>query len=244
MQLTLVSHCGSKPAVFARTIREIQDLLGRALGGDFLPYAVEQVHGTIVGLEGTRTGNGVRNENFARGRGEEQIIQFDALLQFLRERFSPIDVRISGFAENAGHGFASQGQHPFARSFSIQNGIAVAIGWPWREGACVAQLDQLRRIFQEFGVLHKWHRRPGDVDNDFFFVLGRVNPRTPPESQRRAERQVREWLAAIPPQFIRIDGDSLSFVAYHDSQLPLQGSRALRLHDSSVTAEVLTRVYG
>ena len=52
-QLTLVSFYGEKNAEFAAWIRKIQQLLSAELGTDFEPYSLDQIHGTIIGLDGT-----------------------------------------------------------------------------------------------------------------------------------------------------------------------------------------------
>jgi len=44
----------------------------------------------------------------------------------------------------------------------------------WRADG-VNALDALRRSFNRLNVWHKWHQDSADVDNDFFFVLGRVD---------------------------------------------------------------------
>ena len=41
-------------------------------------------------------------------------------------------------------------------------------------------LERLRRDMRRFGVLHKWHDPPERIDNDFYFVLGRVDPSLAP----------------------------------------------------------------
>src|SRR3974377_1280361 len=98
MQLTLVSHYGPKLAPFAEKIRLLQSLIAEQLGARFEPYTAEQVHGTIIGLEGARVGTRIRNENFRRFRGEERFINFQGLLDFLRIRPEPDwDVRVGGY---------------------------------------------------------------------------------------------------------------------------------------------------
>ena len=181
MQLTFVSHYGPKPAPFVEKIRLLQSMIAEQLGGRFEPYTVEQVHGTVIGLEGARFETRIRNENSAF-RGTERFIDFQGLLDFLRTRPEfDWDVRIGGYDLACDYGFTSAGQHPFLRSFSIRGEIAVAMGWPQSLGTVVPSLDELRRAFQQFGALHKWHQCESDVDNDFFFVLGRVSPDTESE---------------------------------------------------------------
>ena len=243
MQLTFVSHYGPKPAPFAEKIRLLQSVIAEQLGSRFKPYTVEQVHGTIIGLEGARFGTRIRNDNFRRFRGAERFIDFQGLLDFLRTRpESDWDVRVGGYDLACDYGFTSAGQHPFLRSFSVRGETAVAMGWPQRSGIFVPSLNELRRAFQQFGALHKWHQRESDVDNDFFFVLGRVPPGIE-SAQRDAVKQIiREHLAAAPLQ-LPVTRATLSFVAYRDSQLPPDTLQTFRLNDRQVTASLLAGFY-
>jgi hypothetical protein len=243
MQLTLVSHYGPKLAPFAEKIRLLQSLIAEQLGRRFEPYTAEQVHGTIIGLEGARFGARIRNENFRRFRGEERFINFQGLLDFLRAQPEPDwEVRVGGYDLACDYGFTSAGRHPFLRSFSVRGEIAVAMGWPHRSGSFVSSLDELRRALQYFGALHKWHQRESDVDNDFFFVLGRVPPDTESAQRDAAQHIIREHLAA-EPLLAPVTRATLSFVAYLDPQLPPETSQTLRLNDLQVTASLLAGIY-
>jgi hypothetical protein len=243
MQLTFVSHYGPKPAPFAEKIRLLQSVIAEQLGSRFKPYTVEQVHGTIIGLEGARFGTRIRNENFRRFRGAERFIDFQGVLDFLRTRpESDWEVRVGGYDLDCDHGFTSAGQHPFLRSFSIRDEIAVAIGWPHCAGSFVPSLDELRRAFQRFGALHKWHQKEWDVDNDFFFVLGRVAQDITSAQREAVQQFVREHLAAAPLQ-LPVPPATLSFVAYVDPQLPPHTSQTFRLNDQQVTASLLAGLY-
>jgi hypothetical protein len=241
-QLTLVSHYGAKPPAFARLLEQLLGILRARLGNNFHPYTLEQVHGTIVGLEGTRTGAGVRNENLFRLRGEERPIDFAALLDFVRNKFPTLHIQVGAFPRERDFGFLSQCEHPFFRSSSIRNGIAVAMGWPMNARRASNALDDVRRAFLQCGVLHKWHQRPDAIDNDFFFVLGRVAD-APPESCAAAEAALREELAAMPPLLLPVSSDHLSFVAYDDPQLPPATSRAWLVTAQAVTPEMLSDIY-
>ena len=56
-QLTLVAWLGDKPDALARILIDCQESIGAKLGQAFEPYALEQIHATVVGLErvaGTR----------------------------------------------------------------------------------------------------------------------------------------------------------------------------------------------
>ena len=243
MQLTLVSHYGPKPAAFEKKIRLLQSMLAEQLGNGFKPYAVEQVHGTIIGLEGARVGTQIRNENFRRLRGTERVIDIRGLLRFLRTWAEPDwNVRLGGFDPTRDHGFISAGQHPFARSFSVRDEIAVAMGWPHCSGVFVPSLDKLRREFQQFGALHKWHQRESDVDNDFFFVLGRLQPDVEPTRRDAAQESLRRHLASAP-LLLPMSRHTFCFVAYHDPQLPPATSQVFKLNDERVTGGVLADIY-
>jgi hypothetical protein len=239
MQLTLVSHYLDKPPEFARLIDELQASLTRMLGSFFCPYELAQVHGTIIGLEGTQVADGLRSENFLRYRNEERFIDFAGLLHFLCNDFAGFAIRIGGFSATEDYGFTSQSRHPFLRSFSLQQEIAVAMGWPFQGGTVSLALDQLRRSIQHFGVLHKWHRCADDVDNDYFFVLGRINGAMPEELRLATENKLREQLSRRERLLLPIDRDALSFVAYREPQLPLASSRVRRVTDTDLTADVL-----
>jgi hypothetical protein len=244
MQLTLVSHYGPKPPEFARLITDLQDLLSRQLGRVFRPYAREQVHATLIGLEGHRVGNNVRGENFWRLRGEERWIDFESLLAFLRSAsFPAFTVQVGGFRAGLDYRFTSQGKHPQARSFSLQKNVAVAMGWPKSGDTFPTALDLLRRRFQSFGVLHKWHDHPDAADNDWFFVLGRVDAEVSAATRSEVETSVRQRLAAREPCLISITPQSLRFVAYTDPQLCPEHSRVIDFADEVVTPALLRSVY-
>ncbi len=218
-------------------------MLAESLGENFRPYAVEQVHDTIMGLEGTRVAGGVRSEKMWRLRHEEKLFNFSGMLNFLRREFTGFDVQIGGFCKDSDYGFLSQGQHPFARSFRIHEQSVVAMGWP-REGTNFPLvLDALRRALQRFGALRKWAWEEGGVDNDFYFVVGKLARRINDEERERTQHAVRKHLAAKAPLMLRVDRTALLFVAYSDLELTPGDSRVLRLTDSATTAEAFAAIY-
>jgi hypothetical protein len=243
LQLTLVSHYGPKPPQLAALIAEVQAQLAFSLGRAFTPYALEQMHGTIVGLEGSRTVTGILNENFRRLRNVEHCMDFEVLLRAVRS-VEPFPLRVGGFAAGVDYGFTSNGSHPFVRSFSIQRDIAVGMGWPWTRGACSPSLASFRKSLECAGVLHKWHRREEDRDNDFFFVLGRVDRiSTTDEEIKHVEDQVRQQLGERTPIELEVNSEALMLVAYEDARLPLSTSRAWQATDPSLNAAMLHRIY-
>ena len=83
MQLTFVSHYGLKPAPFVERICPLQSVIAEQLGSRFKPYNVEQVHGTIIGLEGARFGTRIRNDNFRRFRRRGTVHRLSGVAKFL-----------------------------------------------------------------------------------------------------------------------------------------------------------------
>jgi hypothetical protein len=243
MQVTLVSHYGEKPEELSGLIHYCQRLLSRSLGNGFRPYQLEQVHGTIIGLEGHQVAGTIVNRNSA-DLGSPTHVDPAALLSFLRNDFPRIEVHIGGFVPWVDHGFVSRGEHPYSRSFSIQGKIAVAMGWPVRDKTFSKAIDDLRwDSCRRLGVRHKWHKHDKAEDNDFFFVLGRVEASLDQFKLRHAEHEVRTFLCGLEGVPVHISPDTLKIVAYVDEQLPPETSCALPLNDPGLNPARLVAFY-
>jgi hypothetical protein len=234
MQVTLVAHYGRKPIGLATLLQQLQQRLGEMLGGAFQPYDIEQVHATVVGLEGCRA------EGAIRGRRSGGAINLSGIVEFFRgDAFAPIQVRVGGYRAADRHSFRSRDEHPYLRSFSIQGSTAVAIGWPVEGAHPPDSLDRLRRSLERFGVRHKWHSSAEDVDNDCFLVLGHLDRDVIDHRILEAAAEaVRADLAATSHAMIDIDRDSLSFVGYLDSALPRATSRHYALNEPELTRKL------
>jgi hypothetical protein len=238
MQVTLVSHYGEKPDELEGLIRSCQELLSFGLAARFRPYPVEQVHGTIIGLEGHRKSGRLLNRNSGKQ------VHPKALLRFLREQFPVIEIRIGGYRHRASYGFQSRGTHPYFRSFSIQGKIAVAMGWPVQGDTFPNSIDDLRwRFSRDFGVRHKWHKTKDAVDNDFFLVLGRVEESIDRFRLDHAVTEVRTFLSGLEGVHVRIEKDTLRVVAYMDDQLPPETSWVFSVDDPLLTSDRLLAYY-
>ena len=233
-QLTLVVGYGSKPRAFEALIADLQKQLGSQLGSAFRPYALSQVHSTIVGLEGIREADQILNVNFMRLRHERRAMALGRALAVLDGQALPLRIRIGGFAAARKYPFTSRGRHPYARSFSLQGSQAVVIGWPVSGTGFPLALDDLRRCFaRDANVLHKYHGSVSDIDNDFFFVLGTIDEsRVDQASRARIELDVRDRLANREPLIVAWEREHVSVVVYTDPLLPLSSSRAFRLDDA------------
>ncbi len=223
--LTLVAGYGAKPRAFEELVRDLQARLVRMLGAGFVPYSVGQVHGTIIGLEGLREPEGVINANFLHLRQERRVMDLARAVAVLDESALPLRIRVGGFGASTSFEFTSRGQHPYERSFSLRGGIATVIGWPAVNDGRVRTLDDLRRRFAEANVLHKYHASDADVDDDFYFVLGRVDTEEV-EALTDVEAAMREQLATRPPIILELGSEHIRIVAYEDPTLPLESSRA------------------
>jgi hypothetical protein len=234
MQLTLVAHYGDKPPALADLVRYLQRQLRDLFGQAFRSYELEQVHGTVIGLEGCRFGGRLTNQH------SRSPMNLHGVLEFLRSsRLQPIRVQIGGYEPSGEYPFRSRNAHPYLRSFSIQDDIAVAMGWPNDGGRFPNSLDRLRRAFQEYGVRHKWHRTDDEIDNDFFFVLGTIDSRrTDPAALESLTHVVRSELAAHGETFIEINRDTLRLVGYSDPQLARGTSSWYGLDEPDLAAKL------
>lgn len=233
MQVTLVAYYGKKPEVISNFIRSCQDILAEHLLSTFHPYDIEQVHGTIIGLEGYHHNNAIINENFLE-IGETRNMDIDKVLNFLRSsKMFPINIRMGGFRNYEKYCFTSRGKHPYLRSFSIQKGTAVAMGWPIKDEVYPNSLDDLRRkMSTEVNVLHKYHKKKGDIDNDFYLVLGDVDLNSINEfKQQKVEEIMRLDLAGLEPVIFPLGLEQLSVVGYLDTQLPKKTSCCFCIQD-------------
>ena len=244
LQLSLVSHYGKKPGDLAKFITLLQDKLSENLLSAFCPYATEQVHGTVIGLETLPVSNGFISKWFEQNKGKAEPVDFKQLLHFLRTGIDDIVIKIGGYRQQKKYPFASRNEHPFIRSFSLNGDIAVTIGWPikamnntnWTDS-----LYRLRKKFETINFCHKWNK-DGYADNDFFFVLGRIDTaRTDPSQLEKTSTELRNLLARSDFR-ITIRKDTLSLVAYLDSQLPLSTTKQYALDNTQLSGDYLNHL--
>ena len=255
-QATLVAFYGPKRTPLAEFLTACQDRLRRSvrqLGSEleFRPYALAQIHATILGLE--RSGRtGLHNRNLQELGGRPRAMCLPKLFEFvLKSDHLPLEVQLGGF-EDRDYPFQSRGARPYDRSFSVQGRTAVVIGWPveatggkgdarsrGRASGLQAPpghpfaLDALRRSAHRFNVLHRWHREPTDVDNDLYLRLGSLEADLTAAQRQLVEAELRRALATAPPLILQLSASDLSVVSYQadDETLPLLRSEAIRLTD-------------
>jgi hypothetical protein len=245
LNLTLVALYGPKPQALADLVLEIQSGLSDQLGDAFSPYTMEQIHATLVGLEGYRTEAGIMNSSLLETGGAPGPMDLDGLFRFLLNTpLLPLNIRIGGFRRHATYPLTSRGQHLYARSFVLRRREAVVIGWPVNNDKYPMSLDRLRRHCMDYNVLHKYHQGEADVDNDLFMVLGRLRcERISPEEYTSVESCMRELLSSRQPLDFTIGVKTLSVVAYDDRSLPTSLSRMYPLSAIQDKVDSLSRVY-
>ena len=245
MDVTLVAYYGDKPLLIETLIKGAINELSDALGSEFIPYTLQQVHGTIIGLEGARVDNYIINTNYVEKRNELRSVDLNAALQVLMdESLLPFNITIGGFVDGGQYSFTSRNLAPYFRSFSIQGAYAVAMGWPYINGEYSKSIDKLRRAFNQANILHKYHSTPDTEDNDFFFVLGSiVNEDIDQIQLEEAQVRLRSFLAAHEGVRVPITRDKLRVVAYVDPKLPLETSCSYTLDEAQDKIDEIRSLY-
>ena len=244
-QVSLIAFYGNKDVSLCRLLISMNNKLKHSLGSAYHPYPISQIHATLIGLESIQRANGIYNYNFYSNYGDERLMQLHEALRLAdNTRQLPIKIRIGGYHENTDYGFTSFGQHAWKRSFTIQGDKVVLMGWPTHTAANCHPLAELRRSFEAFGILHKWHRTSQDVDNDCYFVLGLITPDAISAIDvTKTQFTMRNYLAEMTPVTLTLMADTLSFVSYTDVTLPGATTRYLSLPDAVRDPDQLLRLF-
>jgi hypothetical protein len=202
--VTAVALYGPKDSPLREFFPGLQSLLAEHVGTGFRPYSLEQIHGTLIILTGVpdpATGALV-NQRLLERSGIARKMDLGRAMDILTAHLAtPVRVRIGGWRPRDPALFRSRGLHPYQRSFSVQDGAFVLVGWP---AAALAgngrPLDELRRGMNAAGVFHRYHDGETDIDDDFHLVLGHHDG-APARRLERAVQAVREHLAGHPVEF-------------------------------------------
>ena len=197
--ISAVAFYGPKTDRLRELLAGVQALIAEHVGRDFRPYTLDQVHATLIALNGVRAGGTIVNEYLLEHAGERREMDLPRVMDILARRFAaPLRVRIGGFRPGQPVPFTSRGQHLAERSFSVQGEAFVLVGWPADSlNGAGRPVDELRREMNAAGVLHRYHTKPADVDNDLHLVVGH-HAGAPAAALARATAAVRDKLAADP----------------------------------------------
>jgi hypothetical protein len=238
--VSLVAFYGTKPNPLQRLIASLQQQLTQAFADRFDNYTIAQVHATTIGCEGLKTNKGILSKWFLEHRGEEKYIDLSNFLEYIRDRL-PIPIRIGGYDPNIDYGFLSQNKHPFIRSFQFIGNVAVLVGWSCQNDTISLDMDRFRLGCQPFNLLHKYHRQPDSIDNDFYMRLGILKEKPAHKEIQAIEREIRDSLSVSSPVHLSIDLESLSFLGYQDLSVPVGTTQVLAC--KSATEDAIAKFY-
>jgi hypothetical protein len=196
-------------------------------------------------LEGYRSGELIVNQNISQNFGQQRPIELGAAIDFLlsQNNLLPIEIKVGGYRKNFDYHFTSQETHPYLRSFSINGTIAVAMGWPSKNGQYTSDIDQLRRAFNKFNIIHKYHHVANAYDNDFFFVIGKVNNKLEKNVTTTCETLIRDLLSKTDIPAITIDKDQLKIIPYMEGDISFQKAKSLTLEQAKERIVELKNFY-
>jgi hypothetical protein len=221
--VTAVALYGTKAGAVRRLLETVQEICSEKLGERFRPYTLDQVHGTVIRLDGVtdpQTGT-IVNQHYLEFTGIPRAMDYARALEILTAYLTPpLRIRIGGHRPNSPTKFLSREQHPFERMFSAQDGAFVLVGWPVgtvMNGISRRPLDELRRKMNDANILHWYHRSSIDIDNDFHLVIGHYNGVWRHETTE-AVGAVRMYLAQHPIQ-IDVGVDQIAIIATNSPTL-------------------------
>ena len=201
----MVALYGPKTGDLRHLLESVQAVLGERLRGRFRPYSLDQIHGTVIRLDGvTDTQSGlIINPRYLTLTGTSRAIDHGRALEIVTAHLTPpLSIRIGGYGPASPAAFSSRGQHPYERMFSASGNAFVLMGWPVAtvaQGISARPLDQLRRTMNEANIFHWYHDSPTDIDNDFHLVVGHQDGVSPDEAAAAVDA-VRTYLAQHPVQ--------------------------------------------
>ncbi len=215
--ITAVALYGTKSGELKRMLETVQALLRDRLREGFRPYRLDQVHSTVIRLDGVadaQTGL-IINSRHLEVTGIQRAMDLARALEILAARLTPpLSIRIGGYGPGSPAAFSSRGQHPHERMFSVQGNAFVLVGWPVStvgDGSPPLPLDALRRQMNEANIVHWYHRSAADVDNDFHLVVGHHDS-APEHQTKQAVDAVRAYLAQRPVR-VAVGTDQVTIIA-------------------------------
>jgi hypothetical protein len=243
--MTAVAFYGAKAGAVADLLESVQAICADKLGAGFRPYTADQMHSTVVRLDGARharTGL-IVNPHYLGLAGIPRAIDYALALRTIAARLTPpLAIRFGGFAPGQAAGFSSRGQSPHVRSFSAQGGALVLVGWPVSTvltGMADKPLDDLRRSMNEANILHWYHASWDDVDNDAHIVVGHCE-NSPSGDVAEAVAAVRSHLALHRCE-VEISRDRVAVIAADSPTLvPAQVLGHLAMDTSEIVSRVST----
>ncbi len=246
--VSLVAFYGDKPPQLKDLIQQLQDYLANSelIKDKFIPYQLEQVHGTIIGCEGIKTKGGIISKWYSDRQQTEKHIDFASLSDYLQHQIKlPLTITFGGYDRHTDYKFLSRDRHPYLRSFQLQPAdnqtIPVLIGWSCWDSQITMAIDNLRRSFEQFNLLHKYHSTPEAVDNDFYLRLGTIEAVLTAEARQKISKEICHLLETRSPLPIAIERENIATARYQDLSLTPATTKTIPIAD--LTTELLQQMY-
>jgi len=216
---------------------------------------IGQIHATLIGMEARFDHGELINKNLDEIKTGVAARPMDlaGFSGYLRRMAFPIRLQFGGFSPCAANPYDAR--PPFERSFTIRpDGLIITVGWPVLNGVIQPALVDFRKGAEGFQIVHKYHGRETDRDNDAFLVLGAITT-MPWESEHKprkgfedflgalseTQREIRESLGTASVE-IALSDEHCSVVRYRSADLAGVPERDIvTLRDA--TAESLRRLY-
>jgi hypothetical protein len=198
-----VAFYGAKTGPFKDLLVAVRDILHRTIGKEFIPYTLEQIHGTLIRLDGVpeEHDKAFVNDRYYEITGFAHPMNPDLALAILQDSLTPpCPIRFGGYRPGSPAKFSSRSQHPHDRMFSVQGRAFVLMGWPAAtvaNGLAAKPLDDLRRSMNAANIFHWYHQSRTDIDNDLHIVVGH-HEGAPDYKIQAAVTEVREYLTEYP----------------------------------------------
>ncbi len=221
--ITAVALYGTKTGTLKRLLETVQAICRERLGDGFRTYSLDQIHGTVIRLDGmTDPASGlIVNQRYLEFAGTARVMDHARAAEILTAHLTPpLRIRIGGYGPNTATTFSSRGQHPSERMFSVQGEAFVLVGWPVitvMNGISQRPLDELRRKMNDANIVHWYHGSWTDIDNDFHLVIGHCNRGSGHEASD-AVGVVRAYLARHPIQ-VEVGVDQIAIIASNSPTL-------------------------
>lgn len=238
-QLTLAALYGQKNTAFKQMIHSIWETIEDSdLRRIFIKHPMDQIHGTMVGMEKIIGFERHFNANIWEKEEKKKEMDFSNIFSNI-DPFFPMKIQFGGFQEDF-DGFMSFDDTPYNRSFEInwKAKKIILIGWSLQEGTDIAD-NKLFKLRQK--LYERNHLRPKmDNDNDFYMVIGELahfelfDDEALAElkaAAQRLEKVIRDQLFN-KPQEIMVTTDDLFFVRYQKESLEVSSSEAWNIKNS------------
>ena len=253
-QVTLVALYGKKPRDLEQLIKKCWQMINDSkLRRVFEQYHLNQVHGTITGMEKVIDFDELFNASEYRETGNKVIMQYNELPNIVRKHL-PMTIRFGGFPKNYKK-FKSWKKLPYEQSFRVDWGISrfTLVGWSHKNGNFTNKhkLEELRlEIEKSCNIRHKYHR---DKEyKDFYMVLGEIKGlQSLTDSELRElkcaasaslEESIRQYLLRNRID-VEIGAEQVFLAQYEKETLSLDSTNAYCIQSPRINGDFIAGLY-